>query len=369
VEKAAHPEYANKPLVVAGNPEERRGIILAACPLAKDFGVTTAESVKEALSKCPGLVIIKPRMQTYIDVSLQITEILKHYTDLVEPYSIDEQFADITDSVGLFGNPLDIAKSIQDQVYTYTGVYIRIGISENKVLSKMACDNIAKKNDPGLCCKSKEELIAQLWTLPVKSIFMIGSRMMAHFNRRNIHTIGDLARTPLADFKKIMRQQMKRQSDIQAEVLWKIANGNGAVQKAIGHQMTLPFEITGRWTICGSFCSSFPISSAGGRGRRGAGGGLWRQGRRGLTSTTLPAFTGNRGFRMRRILRITYTKPPAAFSTNNGMAFPYGKSASRCLRSSRTIIISSPCSTTASGFATWTGRRIRSGTGSAIRPL
>ncbi|CAG7652437.1 DNA polymerase IV [Paenibacillus solanacearum] len=257
VEKAAHPEYANKPLVVAGNPEERRGIILAACPLAKTYGVTTAESVKEALNKCPGLVIIKPRMQTYIDVSLQITEILEHYTDLVEPYSIDEQFADITDSVGLFGNPLDIAKSIQDQVYTYTGVYIRIGISENKVLSKMACDNIAKKNDSGLCCTTREELITQLWTLPVKSMFMIGSRMMAHFNRRNIHTIGDLAHTPLADLKRIMRQQMKRQSDIQAEVLWKIANGmddeaavdpslNGVVQKAIGHQMTLPFDY---WTM------------------------------------------------------------------------------------------------------------------------
>jgi DNA polymerase IV len=89
VEKAAHPEYKDLPVAVAGDPARRSGIILAACPIAKAKGVTTAERLGEALSKCPELVIIKPRMQTYITVSLLITEIFESFTDLVEPFSID----------------------------------------------------------------------------------------------------------------------------------------------------------------------------------------------------------------------------------------------------------------------------------------
>lgn len=146
VEKAAHPEYANQPVAVAGDPARRSGIILAACPLAKQYGVTTAERLGEALDKCPNLVVIRPRMQEYINVSLQITEIFQSYTDLVEPYSIDEQFLDITGSLRLFGDPIKIAKSIQHKIMKETGVYIRVGIGENKVLSKMACDNFAKHN-------------------------------------------------------------------------------------------------------------------------------------------------------------------------------------------------------------------------------
>lgn len=81
VEKAAHPEYADKPVVVAGDPARRSGIILAACPLAKQHGITTAERLGEALAKCPDLVVIRPRMEEYIKVSLQITEIYQSYTD------------------------------------------------------------------------------------------------------------------------------------------------------------------------------------------------------------------------------------------------------------------------------------------------
>lgn len=121
VEKASNPQYANKPLVVAGDPERRSGIILAACPIAKQYGVTTAETVRESLAKCPDLVIIKPRMQLYIDVSMQITNIYRTYSDLVEPYSIDEQFIDITGSRKLFGSPRDIAEAIQGQVRNDTG--------------------------------------------------------------------------------------------------------------------------------------------------------------------------------------------------------------------------------------------------------
>ncbi|CAM2814365.1 DNA polymerase IV [Paenibacillus sediminis] len=241
VEKRAHPEYANKPLVVAGDPARRSGIILAACPLAKSYGVTTAERLGEALAKCPDLVVIRPRMEEYIRVSLQITEILQSYTDLVEPYSIDEQHLDVTGSLKLFGSPEDIARSIQQRVMQQTGVYIRVGISSSKVVSKMACDIFAKKNDTGIFTLPQEDLPSVLWPRPVHQMFMVGSRMTRHLYRMGIHTIGDLANTPLS--------KLTARWGVNGEVLWRIARGidNSPVmpgtythQKGIGHQMTLP---------------------------------------------------------------------------------------------------------------------------------
>ena len=114
-------------------------------------------------------------MEEYIKVSLQITEIYQSYTDLVEPYSIDEQHLDVTGSLRLFGDPHKIAKSIQDKVMKETGVRVRIGISENKVLSKMACDNFAKRNPSGIfdlpvkmCkkCFGRCRFIRCLWWAP-----------------------------------------------------------------------------------------------------------------------------------------------------------------------------------------------------------
>ncbi|WP_442951620.1 DNA polymerase IV [Paenibacillus sp. GYB003] len=252
VEKAQRPELERKPVVVAGDPERRSGIILAACPIAKSFGVKTAESIRESLAKCPQLEIVKPRMQLYIDVSLQITEIYKRFSDLVEPYSIDEQFIDVTGSGRLFGEPRQIAKMIQEQVWNETRIRTRIGISENKVLAKMACDNYAKKTDSGIFELRKEELADTLWRLPVGNMFMIGSRMNARLNLMGIQTIGDLARTPLETLKARLGRSFGKNSDINAEILWRIANGHeqspvspltfDAQQKGIGHMMTLPFD-------------------------------------------------------------------------------------------------------------------------------
>ncbi|WP_444980831.1 Y-family DNA polymerase, partial [Paenibacillus agaridevorans] len=124
-------------------------IILAACPIAKAQGVTTASRVFEALALCKDLIIIKPRMQRYITVSLLITEIFESFTPLVEPYSIDEQFLDVTGSVGLFGSAEEIARQIQQRIQLSTGVWSRVGIGPTKVLAKTATDNFAKKHPDG----------------------------------------------------------------------------------------------------------------------------------------------------------------------------------------------------------------------------
>jgi DNA polymerase-4 len=249
VEKAAHPEYQHLPVAVAGDPARRSGIILAACPLAKSFGVTTAERLGEALAKCPQLVVVKPRMQTYINISLLITQTLEQFSDLVEPFSIDEQFIDVTHSCMHFGDAESIARQIQWRIQLQTGVWTRIGISSTKVLAKMACDIYAKKRPDGIFTLPQHAVSRYLWDQPVQKMFGVGSRMTAHFARMGIRTIGDLARMTLPQLKEKMRVRMGKNSDIQAEVYWRTAQGydDSPVspdtchqQKAIGHQMTLP---------------------------------------------------------------------------------------------------------------------------------
>ncbi|MCZ8520183.1 MULTISPECIES: DNA polymerase IV [Paenibacillus] len=249
VEKTANPQYKDRPVVVAGDPARRSGIILAACPLAKKYGVTTAERLGEALGKCPELVVLRPRMQTYIDVSIQITEIFESFTDLVEPFSIDEQFLDVTGSLSYFGSAEEIARQIQNKIEVTTGVWVRVGIGPNKILAKMATDIWAKKNDSGIF-RLDEDGLELLWEQPVQKMYGVGSRMTAHFARMNIHTIGDIAKLPLAELKRRMRVRMGRNSDIQAELYWQTARGIDPSpvrprtffddQQALGHQMTLP---------------------------------------------------------------------------------------------------------------------------------
>lgn len=250
VEKADHPGCKDKPVAVAGDPARRSGIILAACPIAKGYGVSTAERLGEALVKCPELIVMRPRMQHYIDVSLMITKIYKEYTDLVEIFSIDEQFMDISSSTSLFGDPVEIAKSIQQKILNQTGVWVRIGISSNKILAKIATDIWAKKNDSGIFTLPKSEVETLLWPQPINKMFGVGSRMTAHFARLGLFTIGDIATTSLPLLKEKFRARFGKQSDIHAEVMWRTANGMddspvtpgtfNTPPKSVGHMMTLP---------------------------------------------------------------------------------------------------------------------------------
>ncbi|AJS57887.1 DNA polymerase IV [Paenibacillus sp. IHBB 10380] len=259
VEKAEHPGYKNKPVAVAGSVLKRSGIILAACPIAKSFGVTTADRLGEALNKCPDLVVMRPRMQHYIDVSLMITKIYEEFTDLIEVFSIDEQFLDVSASLHIFGGPVTIAKAIQQKVLSQTGVWVRVGISSNKILAKIATDIWAKKNEEGIFTLSKAEIETLLWPQPVNKMFGVGSRMTSHFARLGMNTIGDIARTPLPRLKEKFRARFGKQSDIHAEVMWRTANGLDdspvtprtfdTPPKSVSHMMTLPRDYIEPWEV------------------------------------------------------------------------------------------------------------------------
>ncbi|GAB2720658.1 DNA polymerase IV [Paenibacillus thermoaerophilus] len=258
VEKAANRHIRDKPVVVAGDPKRRSGIVLAACPIAKRYGVTAAESLREALNKCPGLVVVQPRMRHYIDISLQITRILESYTDLVEPFSIDEQFVDITGSLALYGcSAVELARHIQMRVFEETGIRTRIGISENKLLAKIGCDLFAKKNETGIYELSRDRL-PDIRGMELNKLFGIGTRTMRHLHRIGIYTAGELADMPLAVLKRKLAAAVGKNADIWAEVLWRTANGIDdspvtpdafGPQKGIGRQTTLPVDYTDETAI------------------------------------------------------------------------------------------------------------------------
>lgn len=224
VEKAARPELKQTPVAI-GDPERPSGIILAACPLAKGRGVTTAERVFQARRKCPELVVIRPRMRMYIKLSLFITKIYEAYTDQVEPFSIDEQFLDVTGTLHKYGTAEELARNIQNRVLVSTGVWTRVGIGPTKILAKTATDNFAKKREGGVFRLGYDNLEQELWPLPIHQMYMVAGRMTRHFMRMGIQTIGDLAQLELGDFKRRMRYEMGKQSDIKAEYYWQVARG------------------------------------------------------------------------------------------------------------------------------------------------
>ncbi|GEM02793.1 DNA polymerase-4/DNA polymerase V [Halolactibacillus halophilus] len=250
IEKVTHPRFRHKPVVVAGDPNQRSGIILAACPLAKASGIKTAEPLWQARAKCPEVEVVKPHMALYIDVSMQITRVLEKYSDLVEVYSIDEQFVDVTHSVHLFKDRYRMAEAIHDEILDTIGIESRIGIGPTKVLAKMACDHFAKKHPTGMYELTKDRIQVELWPRPIGDLFGVGHRMEAHFKRMGLYTIGSLANHPLIWIKK--------RFGINGEVLYRFSHGidpspvtkhTHIKQKAIGHHMTLPRDYVKREDI------------------------------------------------------------------------------------------------------------------------
>ncbi len=191
VEIALNPDLKGVPLAVGGDRESRHGIILAKNELAKKFGVQTAESIWQAQKKCPGLVIVPPHHKVYSEYSKRINEIYVSYTDLVEKFSIDERWLDVTGSTRLFGDGKTIADTIRERVKKETGVSVSVGVSFNKVFAKLGSDY--KKPDATTVI-SRDNFKEILYPLPVCEMLFAGRRCCEVLNSCNIKTIGDLAK-------------------------------------------------------------------------------------------------------------------------------------------------------------------------------
>lgn len=180
------------PSAICGDPQKRHGIILAKSPLAKQYHISTAETIQSALKKCPQLQLYPSRYHVYQEFSQKFHTLLTHYTDCIEPFSIDEAFLDMTTSYHLFGNKITAAQSIQTATYETLGFTVNIGISTNKVLAKMASDF---EKPFKIHTLFPDEIAEKLWPLPIERLLFAGKSTCKKLKMLGISTIGDLANT------------------------------------------------------------------------------------------------------------------------------------------------------------------------------
>lgn len=190
VELLDYPELRDKPMAVCGDPEGRHGIILAKNEIAKQYGIVTAETLWQARKKCPDLQTVPPHHKKYQHYSRLINEIYLQYTDMVEPFSVDESWLDVTASQKLFGNGKQIADKIRHQVKKELGLTLSAGVSFNKIFAKMGSD-YKKPNATTVITQENYKNI--LWPLDIRDLFFVGKATADKLQGIGIHTIGQLA--------------------------------------------------------------------------------------------------------------------------------------------------------------------------------
>lgn len=185
-----NPALADVPMAVCGDPDRRHGIILAKNERAKAYGVATAETVYAAKRKCPSLVLVPPHYDLYVRISKEINAIYCGYTDLVEPFGIDESWLDVSGSQKLFGDGVTIANELRARIKREVGVTVSVGVSFNKCFAKLASD-LKKPDATTLIDRAHFKQI--VWPLPVGDLLFVGKSAQKTLADMRIRTIGELA--------------------------------------------------------------------------------------------------------------------------------------------------------------------------------
>jgi DNA polymerase-4 len=240
VEMAYEPKLKGKPLAIAGNPEERRGIIVTCSYEARKLGVKTTMPVWEAKKLCPQLIVMKPNFERYRMASHGMFDILQRYSDLVEPVSIDEGYVDLTESFEL-GTPLEIAEKIQKQILTQMDLPCSIGIAPNRFLAKMASD---MKKPLGITVLRKRDVKQVLWPLPVIEMHGVGKKSADKLKHHHIFTIGDLAMANDIQLKALLGINGIRLKERANGIDPRPVDPEAASEfKSVGNSTTLPSDI------------------------------------------------------------------------------------------------------------------------------
>lgn len=191
VELLDYPQYKDKPVAVCGNPEERHGIILAKNETAKKYNIQTAETVWQALRKCPQLILLRPHHKKYAYYSKIINQIYSQYTDRVEAFSVDESWLDVTGTWRLFAkSPKELADMLRCRVKAETGITISVGVSFNKVFAKLGSDY--KKPDATTVIMPPQ-MESIVYPMKVENLLFVGKNAKETLNAVGVYTIGDLA--------------------------------------------------------------------------------------------------------------------------------------------------------------------------------
>lgn len=192
VEHLKHPEYKDKPLAVGGNPEKRHGIILTADYLTRKYGVRTGMTLWQAQKLCPDIVILEPNMQLYKEYSEMAHDIYSDYTDLIEPYGIDESWLDVSLLCPNAEAGERIAKEINARMKKELGITNSVGVSWNKVFAKLGSD-YKKPDAVTVFMQEQMDIIRQI---PVHDLLYVGANNKKRLNGMGIFTIGHLADAP-----------------------------------------------------------------------------------------------------------------------------------------------------------------------------
>lgn len=224
VECMLNPKLKGHPVAVCGSTEERHGIVLAKNYEAKAYGIQTGESTYQAQQKCKDLIVVKPHYEQYIKYSKLAREIYNEYTDLVEPFGMDECWLDVTGSTVLFGTGYDIAEKIRTEIKFKLGLTVSIGVSFNKIFAKLGSD--MKKPD-AITVIEKSSFKNKIWQLPASDLLGVGKATKKKLNYYGIYTIEDLAKSSPDFLKSIIGKN--------GILLWKYANGteNSSVAQMI----------------------------------------------------------------------------------------------------------------------------------------
>lgn len=242
IEHLHHPELAGKPIAVGGDPEARHGIVLTADYMAKRRGVKTGMALWQARQMCPEITFVSPRMDLYLRFSRMAHEIYAEYTNMQEPYGIDECWLDVTHSRSIKGDGLLIAREISRRMKQELGITVSIGVSFNKIFAKLGSDY--KKPD-AITTMYESEFRWKAWELPVGDLLYVGRSTNQKLTTMGIYTIGDLARSD----ERLLCSHLGKMGSI----LWAFANGyddspvrmedTHAPIKSIGNSTTTPRDL------------------------------------------------------------------------------------------------------------------------------
>ena len=229
------------PSVIGGSEENRHGIVLAKSPSAKAFHIHTGEPLVNARRKCPELVVIPPNYALYVSNSHKFIELLRAYAPVVEQYSIDEAFCDMTGTSRIYGSPVEFAEKLKNKIAEELGFTVNIGVSSNRLLAKMASD-FEKPNR--VHTLFPEEIPTKMWPLPVDDLFFVGRTTSQRLHTIGIHTIGELAACDVT----LLQNHFKKQG----EIIWNYANGRDVelvkdykrANKSYGNSITISYDVT-----------------------------------------------------------------------------------------------------------------------------
>ena len=237
------PSVRNLPVAVGGDVEARHGIILAKNQIAKRFGVKTGEALWQAKQKCPELHIVPPHFDRYLRFSRMAREIYADYTDLVEPFGLDEVWCDVTGTQKLRERGMEaLANEIRERVKFELGITVSVGASWNKIFAKLGSDY--KKPD-AVTVFTPENYRDKVWPLPAADLLGVGRATERKLASRGIHTIGDIAAAPPSMLRGFLGKWGLILHDFAAgcDSSPVARAGDEAVIKSIGNSTTTPRDL------------------------------------------------------------------------------------------------------------------------------